>query len=99
MGFGGQVMAKKTFTPEQIIFKLREVEVLVGQGETVASACRSIAVTEQTYYRWRKQYGGMGTEQLKRLKALEKENARLKRVVADLSLEKAILAEVAKGNF
>ena len=99
MGFGGRVMAKKTFTPEQIIFKLREVEVLVGQGETVAGACRSIAVTEQTYYRWRKQYGGMGTEQLKRLKALEKENARLKRVVADLSLEKAILAEVAKGNF
>lgn len=99
MGFGGQVMAKKTFTPEQIIFKLREVEVLVGQGETVASVCRSIGVTEQTYYRWRKQYGGMGTEQLKRLKELEKENARLKRVVADLSLEKAILAEVAKGNF
>ena len=99
MGFGGRVMAKKTFTPEQIIFKLREVEVLVGQGETVASACRSIGVTEQTYYRWRKQYGGMGTEQLKRLKELEKENARLKRVVADLSLEKAILAEVAKGNF
>ena len=92
-------MAKKTFTPEQIIFKLREVEVLVGQGETVASVCRSIGVTEQTYYRWRKQYGGMGTEQLKRLKELEKENARLKRVVADLSLEKAILAEVAKGNF
>lgn len=99
MGFGGRVMAKKTFTPEQIIFKLREVEVLVGQGETVASVCRSIGVTEQTYYRWRKQYGGMGTEQLKRLKELEKENARLKRVVADLSLEKAILAEVAKGNF
>lgn len=99
MGFGGQVMAKKTFTPEQIIFKLREVEVRVGQGETVASVCRSIGVTEQTYYRWRKQYGGMGTEQLKRLKELEKENARLKRVVADLSLEKAILAEVAKGNF
>ena len=92
-------MAKKTFTPEQILFKLREVEVRVGQGETVASVCRSIGVTEQTYYRWRKQYGGMGTEQLKRLKELEKENARLKRVVADLSLEKAILAEVAKGNF
>ena len=92
-------MAKKSFTPEQIIFKLREVEVRVGQGETVASVCRSIGVTEQTYYRWRKQYGGMGTEQLKRLKELEKENARLKRVVADLSLEKAILAEVAKGNF
>ena len=92
-------MAKKTFTPEQIIFKLREVEVLVGQGETVVSACRSIAVTEQTYYRWRKEYGGMRTEQVKRLKELEKENTRLKRVVADLSLEQAILTEAAKGNF
>ena len=67
-------MAKKAFTPEQIIFKLREVEVLVGQGETVASACRSIGVTEQTYYRWRKQYGGMNRDQLKRLKELEAEN-------------------------
>ncbi len=92
-------MGRKTFTVEQIIFKLREVEVLVGQGESIANACRKIAVTEQTYYRWRKEYGGMGTEQLKRLKELEKENARLKRVVADLSLEKAILAEAAKGNF
>ena len=92
-------MGRKTFTPEQIIFKLREVEVLVGQGESVATACRKIAVTEQTYYRWRKEYGGMGTEQLKRLKELQKENTRLKRVVADLSLEKAILAEAAKGNF
>lgn len=92
-------MGRKTYTPEQIIFKLREVEVLVGQGESITAACRKIAVTEQTYYRWRKEYGGMGTEQLKRLKELEKENARLKRVVADLSLEKAILAEAAKGNF
>ena len=92
-------MGRKTFTVEQIIFKLREVEVLVGQGESIANACRKIAVTEQTYYRWRKEYGGMGTEQLKRQKELEKENARLKRVVADLSLEKAILAEAAKGNF
>lgn len=92
-------MGRKTFTPEQIIFKLREVEVLVGQGESIVTACRQIAVTEQTYYRWRKEYGGMGTEQLKRLKDLEKENARLKRVVADLSLEKAILAEAARGNF
>lgn len=79
--------------------KLREVEVLVGQGESIALACRKIAVTEQTYYRWRKEYGGMGTEQLKRLKELEKENARLRRAVADLSLEKIILAEAAKGNF
>lgn len=92
-------MGRKTYTPEQIIFKIREVEVLVGQGERIAAACRKIAVTEQTYYRWRKEYGGMGTEQLKRLKELEKENARLKRVVADLSLEKAILAEATKGNF
>ena len=92
-------MGRKTFTAEQIIFKLREVEVLVGQGSSIAEACRKIAVAEQTYYRWRKEYGGMGTEQLKRLKELEKENARLKRVVADLSLEKAILAEAARGNF
>jgi transposase-like protein len=92
-------MGRKTFTAEQIIFKLREVEVFVGQGASIAEACRKIAVTEQTYYRWRKEYGGMGTEQLKRLKDLEKENARLKRVVADLSLEKAILAEAIKGNF
>ena len=92
-------MGRKTFTAEQIIFKLREVEVLVNQGLSMAEACRKIAVTEQTYYRWRKEYGGMGTEQLRRLKELEKENARLKRVVADLSLEKAILAEAAKGNF
>ena len=73
--------------------------MLVGQGTSIAEACRKIAVTEQTYYRWRKGYGGMGTEQLKRLKELEKENSRLRRVVADLSLEKAILAEAAKGNF
>ena len=73
--------------------------MLVGQGTSIAEACRKIAVTEQTYYRWRKEYGGMGTEQLKRLKELEKENSRLRRVVADLSLEKAILAEAAKGNF
>ena len=92
-------MGRKTFTAEQIIFKLREVEVMVGQGVSIADACRKIAVTEQTYYRWRKEYGGMGTEQLKRLKELEKENSRLRRVVSDLSLEKAILAEVAKGNF
>ena len=92
-------MGRKTFTAEQIIFKLREVEVLVNQGASISEACRKIAVTEQTYYRWRKEYGGMGTEQLKRLKELEKENACLKRVVADLSLEKAILAEAARGNF
>ena len=84
-------MGRKNFTAEQIIFKLREVEVLVGQGESIAMACRKIAVTEQTYYRWRKEYGGMGTDQLKRLKELEKENARLRRAVADLSLEKIMV--------
>ena len=92
-------MGRKNFTAEQIIFKLREVEVLVGQGESIAMACRKTAVTEQTCYRWRKEYGSMGTDQLKRLKELEKENARLRRAVADLSLEKIILAEAAKGNF
>jgi transposase-like protein len=92
-------MGRKRFSAEQIIYKLREVEVLVNAGTSIVEACRKIAVTEQTYYRWRKEYGGMGTEQLKRLKELEKENTRLKRVVADLSLEKAILAEAAKGNF
>jgi len=92
-------MGRKTFTAEQIIFKLREVEVLIGQGTSIAEACRKIVVTEQTYYRWRREYGGMGTEQLKRLKELEKENARLRRAVADLSLDKVILEEVVKGNF
>ena len=92
-------MGRKNFTAEQIIFKLREVEEEMGQGESIAMACRKIAVTTQTYYRWRKEYGGIGTVQLKRLKELEKENARLRRAVADLSLEKIILAEAAKGNF
>jgi transposase-like protein len=92
-------MPRKGWSPEQIIFKLRKAEVLVNQGGSIANACKQIGVSEQTYYRWRKEYGGMDTEQLKRLKELEKENARLKRVVADLSLEKAILAEAARGNF
>ena len=92
-------MPRKGCSPEQIIFKLRKAEVLVNQGDSIANACKKIEVSEQTYYRWRKEYGGMDTEQLKRLKELEKENMRLKRVVADLSLEKAILAEAARGNF
>jgi len=92
-------MPRKGCSPEQIIFKLRKAEVLVNQGDSIANACKKIEVSEQTYYRWRKEYGGMDTEQLKRLKELEKENARLRRVVADLSLEKAILAEAARGNF
>jgi putative transposase len=78
--------------------RLREAEVLLSQGSTVAEASRKIGVTEQTYYRWRKEYGGMRLEQAKRLKELEKENSRLKRLVADLSLDNAILKEAARGN-
>ena len=92
-------MAKKRFGAEQVINRLREVEVMLSNGSTVGEASRKIGVTEQTYYRWRKQYGGMKIEQAKRLKELEKENAQLKKLVADLSLDNAILKEVSKGNF
>ena len=92
-------MAGKRETPEDIVAKLRQVEVLQGQGMTIADAVRQIGVTEQTYYRWRKQYGGMNREQLRRLKELEKENQRLRKAVSDLTLDKMILAEAAKGNF
>ena len=92
-------MPGKRYTPEQIIGKLREAEVLLGQGMTVPLAAKQIGVTEQTYYRWRAEYGGMRLDQAKRLKELETENARLKRLVADLSLDKAILKEAASGNF
>ena len=92
-------MPKKYFTAEQIISKLREAEVLLSQGKTTAEVCRALNISEQSYYRWRKEYGGMGTEQVYRLKELEKENARLKRLVADLSLDNAILKETVKGNF
>ena len=92
-------MVKKSHSPEQIINKLREAEILLNQGANVGEACRKIGVTEQTYYRWRKEYGGMRIEQAKRLKALEKENARLKKLVADISLDNVILKEVAEGNF
>jgi len=91
-------LARKLFRPEQIINKLREAEVLISQGATIGEASRKIRITEQTYYRWRREYGGMGVEQAKRLKELEKENARLKRLVADLSLDNAILKEAARGN-
>ena len=91
-------MARKAFKPEQIINKLREAEVLISQGATIGEASRKIGVTEQTYYRWRREYGGMGVEQAKRLRELEKENIRLKRLVADLSLDNAILKEAARGN-
>ncbi len=92
-------MVRKGFRPEQIINKLREAEVLLSQGLTVGEASRKLGVTEQTYYRWRKEYGGMRVEQAKRLKDLERENARLKKLVADISLDNAILKEAARGNF
>jgi len=91
-------MAKRS-KPEEIITKLREVEVRLNQGETAGQAVRAIGVTEQTYYRWRKEYGGMGVDQARRLKDLEKENQRLRQAVSDLTLEKQILAEASKGNF
>ncbi len=88
-------MAGKREKPEDIVAKLRQVEVLQGQGMTIAEAVRQIGVTQQTYYRWRKQYGGMNRQQLKRLKELEKENQRLRKAVSDLTLDKMILAEAA----
>ncbi len=92
-------MAGKRDKPEEIVVKLRQVEVLQGQGMLVADAVRQICVTVQTFYRWRRLYGGMGREQLRRLKELEKENQRLRKAVSDLTLDKLILAEAAKGNF
>ena len=91
--------SRKRFTAEQIIPKLREAEVELARGRTVAQVCRKIGVTEQTYYRWRKEYGSLRMDQAKRLKTLEKENARLKRLLADAELDKAILKEAASGNF
>ena len=92
-------MAKKGYAPEQIINKLREAEILLSQGNSIGEAVRKIGVTQQTYYRWRKAYGGMKVDQARKLKSLEKENAQLKKLVADLSLDNAILKEVAEGNF
>ena len=92
-------MAGKREKPEDIVLKLRQVEVLQGQGSSVQEAVRQIGVTVQTYYRWRKQYGGMSRDQLKRLKELETENTRLRRAVSDLTLDKMILTEAARGNF
>ena len=92
-------MSRQTNSVEQIIIKLRQIEVQCGQGKTIAEAARQGGITEQTYYRWRKQYGGMNTEDAKRMKALEKENARLKQLVAELSLDNAILRDVNSKNF
>jgi len=92
-------MARKKHTAEEIVAKLRQVDVLMAQGRPVADAIRSIGVTEVTYYRWRNEYGGLKGDQVKRLKELETENSRLRRAVSDLTLDKLILAEAAKGNF
>ena len=92
-------MAKQNYSVEQIITKLREVEVLCSQGKTIGESVRQIGVSEQTYYRWRKKYGGMGTAEARRLKDLEKENARLKKLVADLSLDNALLKDLSSKNF
>ena len=92
-------MPRKRHTAEQIIHKLREAEVALSQGLTLAVVCKQIGVTQQTYYRWRKEYGGLKVDQARRLKDLEKENGRLKKLVADQALDNAILREVAQGNF
>ena len=92
-------MARKRYSSEQIISKLRETEVLLNKGSTVIEVSRKLGIAEQTYYRWRKDYGGMRVDQAKRLKELELENSRLKKLVADLSLDKAILEEANRGNF
>jgi transposase-like protein len=92
-------MSRKRHKPEEIVANLRRVDVLVSQGQSVANAVRAIGVTEVTYYRWRQEFGGLKTDQVKRMKELEAENARLRRAVSDLTLDKMILAEAAKGNF
>ena len=91
-------MPKKRFSAEQIVALLRQIEVAMGQGKSAQLACREAGISEQSYYRWRKEYGGLQLEQAKRMKELEKENARLKRLVADLSLEKQVLKDIASGN-
>jgi len=92
-------MSAKRYRPEEIISKLREADILIGQGKTVAQAIKAIGVADVTYYRWRQEYGGMSTSQAKRLKELEQENTRLRKAVSDLTLDKLILQEAAKGNF
>jgi len=92
-------MARKRHKAEEIVSKLRQVDVLVSQGQSVADAIRAIGVTEVTYYRWRQEFGGLKTAQVKRLKELETENARLRRAISDLTLDKLILQEAARGNF
>jgi transposase-like protein len=92
-------MGKMKFTAEQIISKLREAEVLQSSGQSITEICRQIGIKEQTYYKWRKEYGGMRVDQAKRLKEIEQENSRLRKLVADLSLDNAILKETVRGNY
>jgi transposase-like protein len=92
-------MSRKRHKPEEIVSKLRQVDVLVSQGQTVADAIRAIGVTEVTYYRWRQEYGGLKADQVRRMKELETENQRLRKAIADLTLDKLILQEAARGNF
>ncbi len=92
-------MARKRYTAEQIITKLREAEVELAKGQTTPQVCKKLGISDQTYYRWRREYGGLRVDQAKRLKNLERENARLKKLVADLSLDNSILKEVSSGNF
>lgn len=92
-------MSKKNYTPEQIVTKLREADVMQSKGQTIAEACRQMGITETTYYKWRKEYGGLKVDQAKRFKQLEQENTRLKKLVADLSMDNAILKEAARGNW
>ena len=92
-------MGTKRHKPEDVVAKLRQVDVLVGQGQSVGDAIRSIGVTEVTYYRWRKEYGGLKSDQVRRMKEMEVENQRLRKAVADLTLDKLILQEASRGNF
>ena len=92
-------MSRKRYSAEQIISKLREAEVLIAQGQSVSQAAKTLSIADQTYYRWRKEYGGMRTDQARRLKELERENGQLKKLVADLSLDNQILKEASRGNF
>jgi transposase-like protein len=92
-------MANKKYSPEQVVAKLRQIEVLQAGGKSIPAACKEVGITDVTYYRWRREFGGLKADQAKKLKDLERENQRLKKLVADLSLEKAILKDVAEGNF
>lgn len=91
-------MPKKRFSPEQVVTLLRQIEVATAQGKTISIACREAGISDQSYFRWRKEYGGLDLDQAKKLKILERENSHLKRLVADLSLEKQVLKDIASGN-